>query len=97
MANVWFARDGKTPNSGGPFAVMPLAECAEKLGLTVQDYVKPLSDTPKFNIDSRLGEYTPYRHVVVEVAEKEAKATGWKPGFYYLPDLSPTQVERRLA
>src|SRR4051812_37627679 len=97
MASVWFAKDGKNPTRGDPFAVLPLADCEKALGLAAKDYITPLSKTPRFNLDSQLGDYTPARHVVVEVDANEAQAMGWKPGFYYLPDLSPTQVERSLA
>lgn len=97
MASVWFAKDGNNPTRGEPFRVVPLAECETTLGLTARNYITPLSKAPRFSPDSRLGAYTRPRHVVVEVDEKEAQANGWKPGFYYLPELSPALVERRLA
>ena len=37
-----------------------------------------------------------YKHVVVELGEEEAKASGWRVG-YYLIDLIPKQAMQRLG
>lgn len=45
---------------------------------------------------ARLAGIADYRHVICEVDEGEASASGWKAGFYQL-ELSPREAANRLG
>lgn len=97
MANVWLCRDGDSPTSGGPLAVIPLFSCRETLGVSKQHFYSDLSGTPRFRTpDDLLATIRGYQHVVVELNEVEAKENHWKAGFYILP-LTPKQAYARLG
>jgi hypothetical protein len=97
MANVWLCRDGDSPTSGGPLAVISLYECQEKLNVTKHDFYGDLFDTPRFGkSDDALATVRGNQHVVVELDEVEAKKNLWKPGFYLSP-LTPKQAYVRLG
>jgi len=96
-AKVWFVRDGPEPTRGGPAYELPLESCIEKLGLEERHWLSGLDQTPRFGDQtSQLGEIASYSHVVCEIDETEAGASGWKAGFYRA-DISPTVAIKRLG
>lgn len=96
MANVWFCKEGPRPNSGDPPYQMPIEECVRLLGLEKESFVGGLDGpTPKFNVNSPIGEIAGYKHVVIEVPKGEA-TSDWQAGYYYLP-MSPTEVIERIG
>jgi|SRR6266851_10080373 len=97
MVSVWLCRDGLSPTSGSPIAVLPLAECEKRLGLERRHYLQDLSQTPRFGKqDDDLAIIRGYQHVVVEVDELEAKQLNWRAGFYLLP-VTPAEAYHRLG
>lgn len=96
MAKVWLARDGNDPTRGGPLAEVPLSTCEAKLGLSRTDFLSDLSQTPRFgDPEAPSSAVFGYKHVVVELAETEATAHGWRSGFYRAP-CSPEEAYRLL-
>lgn len=97
MADIWFARDGKNPTRGEPFAARSLAECIEQLQLAPEQFVSPLSKTPRFGgpEDRPTDAFADFRHTVVELPEDEAEANGWRSGFYNV-HMTPSEARRLL-
>lgn len=94
---VWFVREGPSPTSGGPAYVVPLKSCAEVLGLAAHQWLSGLDKTPRFAEQTPgLGNIAGYKHVICEIDESEAKASGWKAGFYKI-DLDTEEVINRLG
>jgi hypothetical protein len=76
---------------------MPLAACVAKIALKKRHWMSPLHCAPRFGDQNEQGSHLdPYKHVVVKLSEEEAKASGWRAG-YYLIDLNPKQAMRRLG
>ena len=74
-----------------------LGACTEKIGLKQQHWISPLHDAPRFRDQSaQCSHLDPYKHVVVKIGKEEAKASGWRAG-YYLIDLNPTRAMERLG
>jgi hypothetical protein len=107
MAEVWLWRDGDDPTTGGPFKELRLADCVTKLGVSPDHYCSDLCSPPRFETS----EHSPaggvrvvmgspnlhgYRHVIMRLDEAEARANGWKPGFYRCP-VSPVDAHRLLC
>jgi hypothetical protein len=92
MVNVWFCREGESPTLGEPSYVLSLSNCVKKLDLTRDQYLCNLEYPPKFReSDDDIAAYIGYQHVILEVADYEAKRKGWPPGFYRSP-LSPQEA-----
>jgi len=80
MIKVWFVREGPEPTRGGLAYELLLETCNKTLGLTEGDFLSGLERTPRFGDQtSRLGGIADYRHVVCEIEDAEAAASGWKP------------------
>ena len=99
MPKVWKCKDGPDPTRGGPLARLSIEECQNKLGLTRDSrFIGGPDARPMFFADDGgLASYTDFRHIVVEIDESEAQATGWRAGFYYLPELSVAEAARRIG
>ena len=94
---VLFMREGSQRQRGAAAYTMPLIACFEKIGLRKQHWISPLHSTPRFGDQSeQSSRLDPYKHVVVKLGEEEAKASGWRAG-YYLIDLNPKQAMQRLG
>ena len=94
---VFFAREGSQRQRGAAGYTMPLAACVEKIGLKKRHWISPLHDTPRFGDQSAQGSHLdPYKHVVVKLGKEEAKASGWRAGYYRI-DLNPKQAMERLG
>lgn len=96
MAKVWFCREGPDPTVGGPRAELTISESQQALDLSKAMYQSGLDNPPKFNVDSKMGQFTGPKFVVIEIEEEEALEHGWKPGFYITPH-SPAEANRALA
>jgi hypothetical protein len=101
MPKLWRHREGDP--TGDLWADITLRDLAT-LGLSPDDYLCDLSQTPQFDVAPPpkgvrviIGSPTlrGYRHVVVEVNEAEATPR-WKPGRYYNPRITPTEAYERL-
>ncbi len=94
---VWFVREGPRPTRGDhPSYELPLQTCIETLGLEKHHWKFALKPTPQFGKGSPLSEFAGNRYVVYEIDDAEAKASGWKAGFY-LTDLAPNEAVERLG
>lgn len=97
LAEIWFVSEGPEPTRGGPAAEIPVQACVSKLKMKPTDFRCGLDAPPRFGDQKATAVSTGARFVVVQVLEKEAKVTGWKPGFYVLAGLHPRDAARRLA
>jgi len=96
MAKVWLCRDGDNPTTGGPLAVIPLAECEATLRVSRADYLSDPSAPPRFGkAGDPLATIRGYQHVVIEASAAEATAFGWRPGFYRA-HISPEEAHKLL-
>ena len=94
---VSFAREGPQQQRGAANYTVALAACVEKIGLKEQHWISPLHYTPRSGDQSaQCSHLDPYKHVVVKLGKEEAKARGWRSG-YYLIDLNPKQAMARLG
>jgi hypothetical protein len=94
---VWFVRDGPQMQRGSSAYQLPLATCVARLGFKKEQWVSGLDRTPRFGDQSkRHSELEPYRHVVCAIDEAEAKASGWRAGYYRI-ELDPKEVIARLG
>jgi hypothetical protein len=94
---VLFMREGSQRQRGAAAYTIPLGACVEKIALKKRHWISPLHYTPRFGDESAQSSHLdPYKHVVVKLREEEAKASGWKTG-YYLIDLNPKQAMQRLG
>ena len=97
MVKVWFVREGPEPTRGDPAYQLPLKSCVATLGLAQHHWLSGPDRTPRFGDQTaRLTGISDYRHVVCEIEEAQAKAGGWKAGFYRI-DLSPAEVVEKLG
>lgn len=97
MAKVWLVMHGPDPTRGEPFRHLPLSECQEKLGLNPSNWVSDSGRGPRFgNPADELARFRGPQHVVVEIDLDEAKAHGWRPGFY-VPNITPDEAARRCG
>jgi hypothetical protein len=94
MAKVWPVREGKQPNTGEPWADLPLEEAARILELTPRFFLADLGRPPHFGDADRDLWWRGYQHVVVEIGGNESRDP-WRPGFYKSP-LSPAAAHFRL-
>ena len=89
-------REGSQRQRSPAAYTIPLAACVEKIALKRRHWISPLHYTPRFGDQSeQSSQLDPYKHVV-KVSEEEAKANGWRAG-YYLIDLNPKQAMQRLG
>jgi hypothetical protein len=95
LAKAWIAFRGSEPTRGEPLAELPLAECVDRLGMKVGNWIGPPETTPKFDPDNKLAGFLGPQFVVVEVSQDEAQQPEWRSGFYLL-ELSPNAVRQRL-
>src|ERR1700730_15396135 len=96
MAKVWLVNTGSEPTSHGdgePFQELDLTECVSKLGLTKEHWRTDIGTTPRFDDPVKRQGFRGPELVVVEIGEAEAKASGWKPGFYSAP---PDEARKQL-
>ncbi len=97
MTKVWYCRDGDRPGVGDPAATPDFENCLRMLELRQEHFVCGLSTPPRIGeAHDPMADYRGYQHVIVEVAEQEARQHGWKPGFYRSPVL-PQDAGKRLG
>lgn len=96
MARVWLFRAGDDPTDGGPAWDLPLRELRDTLGVEEIHWLGDLSERPTFASTSIPPKLQGYVHVVAEVGADEARAAGWRPGFYHAP-ASPQLAMERLG
>jgi hypothetical protein len=90
-------REDSQQRRGAANYTIPLDACVEKIALKKRHWISPPHYTPRFGDQSEQGSHLdPYKHVVVKLSEEEAKASGWKAG-YYLIDLNPKQAMEQLG
>lgn len=83
MAKVWLARYGVPATSGPALVDRPLMECVKKLKVNKTAVLGDLRTKVQFGSpDDAMASVNGFHHVVVMVGETEARANGWKPGFY---------------
>lgn len=104
---VWFVYESAEPMRRGAKYVLPkqrdikytlpLETCMRKMGLTEHQWISAMEEGPRRgDLSLRPGGLAPPRHVICEIDESEAQASGWKTG-YYRVDLSPGEVAKRLG
>lgn len=97
MVKVWYVCEGPEPTRGGPAYESPLATCIKTLGLRADEFLSGPERTPRFGDQSaRLDGIADYRHVICEIEDAEAAASGWKPD-HYRADVSPTKAIKPLG
>ncbi len=98
VVTIWFVKEGEI-QVGSPIAEKPLDWCVETLGLRQDNWIAPL-ERKNLTIGEKkvLGEYGPFRFVVIEITEDDLRAISdkaWQPGFYLL-DMDVVEVKRIL-
>jgi hypothetical protein len=97
MAELWVCKKEQHPTAGTPAAVRPFAECKQLLQLGGHLYLGPDAKNVHFGLPGdRLASIRGRDHVVVALGADEAKAAGWKAGYYYSP-LSPQEAFELLG
>ena len=93
MPKLWFAKDGRRPDTQrGPSVAMSFTEAREAFRGIEVAFVS--TDAPEFNADKT--SQVPIR-AVVEVEPSEGSDTIYaRPGFYLLEGLSSEQADQRL-
>src|SRR5262245_9664754 len=95
MANIWRVYEGREPTVGGPWLRLPLAAAIAAFDLRSADFVSDLDHTPRFGDEKRDLRHAGFRHVVVEVEDRDAEQANWRPGFYKTR-VSPAEAPARL-
>jgi hypothetical protein len=100
---IWFVYESAEPTRrGAKFALpmqraikysLPLETCMRKIGLSEHQWIVESRPSDQ---SRQPGELAPPRHVLCEIDDTEAQASGWKVG-YYRVDLSPAEVAKRLG
>ncbi|TMJ80173.1 MAG: hypothetical protein E6G78_21345 [Alphaproteobacteria bacterium] len=54
------------------------------------------AERPLVELVELLRKIAGYKHVVLEVEKTEARAAGWKAGYYYSP-LTPEEATKKLG
>jgi hypothetical protein len=100
---VWFVYESAEPARRGAKYVLPtqrdikytlpLEACMRKIGLSEHQWIAAMRPSDQSRQPEGLA--VP-RHVLCEIDETEAQASGWKAG-YYRVDLSPDEVAKRLG
>ena len=95
---IYFVREGAQDQSGDAVDTPSLMSCVEKIGLTKEHWLSPLDEpSPRFGDQSvRLSKASRPKYLVIKLDEEEAKASGWKAGYYQI-DLTPEEVKARLG
>ncbi len=97
MAELWVCTKGQHPTAGTPAAVRSFAECKQLLQLGGHLYLGTDAKNVRFGMPGDpLASIRGREHVVVALNAEEAKAAGWKPGYYYSP-LSPQEAFELLG
>ncbi|MBX3579559.1 MAG: hypothetical protein KF723_20330 [Rhizobiaceae bacterium] len=95
MAKIWPVFEGREPTVGGPWAEIKLADAIELFELTRDAYVTNLEGSPRFGDQSQDLRFRGFKHVLVEVEEKEGRREQWRSGFYR-SNVEPSQAFDRL-
>lgn len=95
MANIWRVYEGREPTVGEPWVRLPLAAVIVAFDLRPADFVSDLRHTPRFGDEKRDLRHAGFRHIVVEVEDREALQPNWQPGFYKAR-VSPEEAPGRL-
>ena len=92
---IYFVRDGSQPEFGAAGYTKPLAACVDDLSLDRTHWTSALDNPPRFGDQSLPGSpVDEYKHVVCKLDEEEARARGWKAG-YYQGSMAPEEVIAR--
>ena len=94
MPVLWYVKDGPRPDTtrGGGIQ-LSFAELNEAFGKYTPEFLS--EEPPEFNVD--IPSQYPVR-VVIEVRAEEGHDPRFsKPGFYWVPDLSPQQAGELLS
>ena len=94
MAKVWPARDGRPANEGEPWSILDLEDAIRLLEIGTGTRVSAPDDPPMLgDMVRNLGWIAGYKHIVIEVENKEANQI--EAGFYVSP-LSVAEASLRL-
>ena len=96
MANVWRVYEGREPTVGQPWVRLPLAAVIAAFDLRTTDFVSDIEHRPRFGDEKRDLRHAGFRHVVVEVEDREAQQASWMPGFYKAR-VTPAEAPGRLC
>src|SRR5262245_36545843 len=96
MANVWRVYEGREPTMGGPWVRLPLDVAIAAFDLRPGDFLSGIEHTPRFGDEKRDLRHAGFRHIVVEVEDREAQQAHWSPGFYKAR-VSPGEAPERLV
>jgi hypothetical protein len=86
---VYFVGEGAQEQRRPANYTLSLADCVEKLGLKKSNWHS--QGPPRFEERRGRLRYNPPKHVVVKLDEDEAKASGWRAG-YYRVEMNPRKV-----
>lgn len=95
MPKVYFVRDGRGDQHTDQGTDVPLPPVVE---LVSDRHLKYSAGGPTIN--PQAGEakwHDAYKHVVIEIGTGETSHVFPKVGYYYIPDLTPTEAQRILG
>jgi len=97
MARVYVCRYGLPLSKGIGLGEVPLADCIAKLKINQMNFISTSASKVQFGSpDDALAKVKGFGHVVILVAEPEAGANGWKPG-YYLSSVPAREAAGRVG
>ncbi len=91
MAEIWFFSGVNKPVEEEEVDELPFSECVEMLELSADRHFGENGTKQPVTGVTELARY-----LVVAVDADEAKAMGWKPGYYHSP-LDPVEALERLG
>lgn len=96
MATVHFVKDGKLPNGERvtKSAAVSAATAADKIGHFDSRYTE---SPPTINPEVHTSDWAEYKHVVLEIEQGDSAPPFSKPGYYYMPGLTPAECKRLLS
>lgn len=96
MATVHFVKDGKLSNGERVTnsADVSVTVAVDKIG---HFDVRYMETPPTINPEVRTSDWAEYKHVVLEIEQGEGAPPFSKPGYYYIPSLTPAECKRLLG
>lgn len=93
MTTIYFVKDGKKPNGerltrNNEISMDAAIKHLSQVGL------KHCDNPPTFNPEIIASDFAPYRYVVLKVEENETNPPFKKPGYYYIPSLTPAECQK---
>ena len=97
MAKIWLCRYGVPANQGALLGDKSFAECVKMLRVNKSNYLGGVTAPVQFGQpdDALAAQMKGFVQVIVLLPDVEAKAAGWKAGYYHAP-VTPKEAADRL-